>query len=47
MFETILTSLIQATLTGIGVALGTYFAQRGLIKHLENIESKIKKNIKS
>jgi hypothetical protein len=42
IFETIISATIIGIGTGIGVAIGQFFASRMVITHLERIERKLK-----
>ena len=41
--ETIMSGAITGLGSGAGVAVGTYFANRAVIKHLDKLEAKLKK----
>lgn len=43
MIENIITGLSMAIGTGIGTTIGSYLANRHLIKNIEVLETKIKK----
>lgn len=41
-FDLVLAGVLPAIGTGMGSAIGVWLAQRGVLKHLEKIEAKVK-----
>ena len=42
IIDTIVAGIIGGLGTGLGAAIGTYFAQKGVIAHIEKLDKKIK-----